>query len=67
MRLITANTAGSIQAADTIIHGRKRGARTGPQYRPRLGTRNINQRGMTVRVQTPAARVFFIVRHLTQR
>lgn len=53
MRLIAANTAGRIQAADTIIQGRKRGEnRTGPQYRPPLIARNINERTPTVRVQT---------------
>jgi len=53
MRLMAANTAGRIQAADTIIQGRKRGEnRTAPQYRPRLTTRNINKRTPTVCVQT---------------
>ena len=43
MRLIAANIAGRIQAAETIIQGRNRGEnRTAPQYRPRQPPRNIN-------------------------
>jgi hypothetical protein len=54
MRLMTANTAGTIQAADTIIQGRRRGNRTVPQYRWSTARRN------TVYVNTAAARVFVV-------
>jgi len=51
---MTANTAGTIQAADTIIQGRRRGNRTVSQYRWTTATRN------TVHVRPDAARVFVI-------
>jgi hypothetical protein len=54
MRLMTAKTAGPIQAAETIIHGRRRGIRTSPQYRWTSASRN------TVHVNRNTARVFAI-------
>ncbi|HET6974512.1 MAG TPA: hypothetical protein VFH96_10835 [Pyrinomonadaceae bacterium] len=51
---MTAKTAGTIQAADTIIHGRKRGNRMRPQYRWTSVGRN------TVHVSEAAARVFVV-------
>src|SRR5689334_14153359 len=54
MRLITAKTAGPIQAAETIIHGRRRGIRTSPQYRWTSHSRN------TVHVNRNTARVFVL-------
>jgi hypothetical protein len=53
MRLMTAKTAGPIQAAETIIHGRKRGNRTSPQYRWSSSSRNtVHVSSHTVRVLT---------------
>jgi hypothetical protein len=46
--------AGTIQAADTIIQGRRRRNRTVPQYRWTSTSRN------TVHVSKDAARVFVI-------
>jgi len=54
MRLMTAKMAGTIQAADTIIHGRRRGNRMRPQYRWTSVGRN------TVHVSGAAARVFVV-------
>src|SRR5688500_17114661 len=53
-RLMTAKIAGSIQAAETIIHGRRRDERTAPQYRWSTSRRN------TVHVNGRAARVLVI-------
>src|ERR1044072_9857345 len=54
MRLMTAKTAGPIQAAETIIHGRRRGDRTLPQYPWTSAGRN------TVHVNRHTARVFLL-------
>jgi hypothetical protein len=51
---MTAKTAGTIQAAETIIHGRKRGCRTCSKYRWSTTRRN------TVHVRRHAARVFVV-------
>src|SRR5262245_41217573 len=54
MRLMTAKTAGSIQAAETIIHGRRRGNRTA------LTVSLVQQRRNAVHVNSRAARVLVI-------
>jgi hypothetical protein len=58
---MTANAAGTIQAAETIIHGRKR--RTAPQYRWSSTRRNA------VHVNKGAARVLVLAtkRHKRQK
>jgi len=62
MRLMTAKTAGTIQAAETIIQGRKRGTRTASQYALVQRSRNTNRSLATVRVRRGAARVLIVVR-----
>ena len=51
---MTAKTAGTIQAAETIIHGRRRGARTVATVAWTSVGRN------TVHVRTPTARVLVL-------
>lgn len=54
MRLTTANVAGSIQAAETIIHGRRRGNCTRSHYLWSSSGRN------TVYVNRRTARVLIV-------
>jgi hypothetical protein len=61
MRLMTANMAGTIQAAETIIQGRKRGTRTVSQYRWSSTHATPINEVVTVRVTRGAARVLIIV------